>query len=91
MAAAWSDVAESYSEKVDFFEFDCTADDAGSFCLEDFGVTGFPTLVFLPIETELTKTYIPYEEEEIEAKDLIAFAIEGGYKDKIESRIPIAK
>ena len=37
MAAAWSELAETYYDnQVDFFEIDCTADDNDSFCVEDF-------------------------------------------------------
>ena len=91
MAATWSELADTYSEKVDFFEFDCTADDAGSVCQEDFEVKGFPTLVYLPIEVELRSTYIQYDEEGLELKDLVSFAIDGAYKDRLENKKPIAK
>ena len=66
IAATWSELADTYSEKVDFFEFDCTADDAGSVCQEDFEVKGFPTIVYLPIEVELRSTYIEYDDEGLE-------------------------
>ena len=91
MAAAWSEMAETYAEKVDFFEFDCTADDADSICIEDFEVKGFPTLIYLPIETELRSSYIVYDEEGQDLKDLVTFAVEGAYKDRIENKKPLAK
>ena len=41
---------------------------------------GFPTLLYFPIEVELKGTYISYDGEERELKDLVDFAVEGAYK-----------
>ena len=57
---------ENYSQKVDFYELDCTNDEARSLCVEEYDVKGFPTLIYFPIEAELKNSYISYEGEERE-------------------------
>ena len=59
-------MSDEYSNVVDFYEIDCTKEDAIDLCKGDFEVEGFPTLVYFPNEKEFSGIYVQFDEVERE-------------------------